>query len=72
MVHTFNGNKSQRITLENVSINLESASEVWERIINFISHFIMDLIAYPCWVWGEGNPCLMSTLIYLNCVMRLE
>ena len=23
--------------------------EVWERMINFIPHFIMDVIAYPCW-----------------------
>ena len=23
--------------------------EVWEWISNFIPHFIMDMIAYPCW-----------------------
>ena len=26
-----------------------AAVEVWEWISIFISHFIMDLITYPCW-----------------------
>ena len=30
--------------------NLNGASvEVWECISNFIQHFIMDVIIYPCW-----------------------
>ena len=35
--------------------------EVWEWIINFISHFTMDVITYPCWEFklvyhGEREP----------------
>ena len=26
--------------------------EVWEWICNFISHFIRDVITYPCWYWN--------------------
>ena len=25
------------------------ASEVWDEINNFIPHFMMDVITYPCW-----------------------
>ena len=28
--------------------------EVWEWISNFISHFIMDVITYPCWDYSQG------------------
>ena len=24
-------------------------AEVWERVNNFISHFVMDVITYPSW-----------------------
>ena len=27
--------------------------EVWKWISNFISHFIIDVITYPCWDWSE-------------------
>ena len=29
-----------------------NAVEVWERIYNFIPHFIMDVITYTCWDWS--------------------
>ena len=29
--------------------------EVWEWKTNFIPHFIMDLITYPCWDWHVGK-----------------
>ena len=28
--------------------------EVWEWISNFIPHFIMDIITYPCWDWSNN------------------
>ena len=29
-----------------------STLQVWEWINNFMPHFIMDVISYPCWYWN--------------------
>ena len=42
------------ITYPNSDFN-GCAVEVWEWIRNFIPHYIMDVIAHPCWVSLYGN-----------------
>ena len=42
--------------------------ELWEWISNFIPHFVMGMITYPCWdlsstIWLKGDPAeLVSTM----------
>ena len=42
--------------------------QVWERIISFIPHFIIDVITYPCWDLSQTIRVKVASGVRLDCV----